>query len=147
MLAYLTEAREQENSDMLMGILLQALLCFTAVEMATAANKTLHFSFITAFSGGTSSSGGIPIVDFALEEINNDTNVLNDYELRYPEVLDSKVKCYSIINVHVLSYYSYIRDYSIPSHVITTIAAAIQCRTVLYSSVVRSSADGYGRRP
>ncbi len=53
--------------------------------------KVVHFSFITALSGGSISSGGIPVIDFALEQINNDSRLLPNYTLKYTEVLDSKV--------------------------------------------------------
>lgn len=65
---------------------------YYAVEITAAAKKDLHFSFITALSGGSTSSGGIPIIDYALEQINNDSRVLPDYNLRYTTVLDSEVK-------------------------------------------------------
>ena len=60
-------------------------------KLGIAAKKDLHFSFITALSGGSTSSGGIPIIDFALKEINNDSRVLPDYNLQYTTVLDSEV--------------------------------------------------------
>ena len=68
------------------------VVCNSQVGCAVSANKTvLHFSFITALSGGSTSSGGIPIIDFALEQINNDSRLLPDYNLKYTTVLDSKV--------------------------------------------------------
>lgn len=70
---------------------LMLLLVSVYSEIGAAAKKDLHFSFITALSGGSTSSGGIPIIDFALEEINNDSRVLPDYNLKYTTVLDSEV--------------------------------------------------------
>ena len=65
-------------------------------EIRVAAKKDLHFSFITALSGGSTSSGGIPIIDYALEQINNDSRLLPDYNLQYTTVLDSEVKLISL---------------------------------------------------
>ncbi len=62
------------------------------VQCADERKKDLHFSFITALTGGSTSSGGIPIIDFALEQINNDSRLLPDYNLKYTQVLDSKVR-------------------------------------------------------
>ena len=57
--------------------------------------RKLHFSFITALTGASTSSGGIPVIDFALEQINNDSRLLPNYTLLYKSVLDSQV-CHSI---------------------------------------------------
>ena len=51
----------------------------------------LHFSYITTITGAFKASGGIPAVDMALEEINNNTDVLRNYTLKYTTVLDSGV--------------------------------------------------------
>ena len=78
-------------------VLLVALLLLLSgcAGVLNAEKPVLHFSFITALSGGSESSGGIPIIDFALEEINNDSRILPNYTLRYNNVLDSKVHKYS----------------------------------------------------
>ena len=55
------------------------------------------FSYITAKSGGFLSSGAIPVVDLALEQINNRTDILPNYALSYTTVLDSKVPACSVI--------------------------------------------------
>ena len=52
---------------------------------------TLKFSYITTLTGDFVSSGGIPIVDKALQEINNRSDILENYTLSYTEILDSKV--------------------------------------------------------
>ena len=54
----------------------------------------LNFSYITTISGGVTgfvSSGSIPVVDLALEQINNRIDVLSNYTLNYTAILDSKV--------------------------------------------------------
>ena len=71
-------------------ILILVSVCSSDLTVA-AAKKPLHFSFITALSGGSTSSGGIPIIDFALKQINNDTRLLPEYDLQYTTVLDSEV--------------------------------------------------------
>lgn len=66
-------------------------LLLTVCSSHVSSKEQLYFSFITALSGGSTSSGGIPIIDLALEQINNDSRLLPDYELQYTTVLDSKV--------------------------------------------------------
>ena len=67
-----------------------------------ASKRELHFSLITAFTGSPTSSGGIPVIDFALEQINNDTRLLPNYNLRYTSILDSKVS-------HIISHSCIVR--------------------------------------
>ena len=73
-------------------LLVSLLWLLVHVSPATADKKIpLHFSYITAKSGGFLSSGGIPAVDLALEQINNRTDILSNYTLNYTTILDSKV--------------------------------------------------------
>ena len=51
----------------------------------------LNFSYITTKTGGFVSSGSIPVVDLALEQINNRTDILSNYTLNYTVILDTKV--------------------------------------------------------
>ena len=51
----------------------------------------LNFSYITSKIGSFVSSGSIPVVDLALEQINNRTDILSNYTLNYTAILDSKV--------------------------------------------------------
>ena len=51
----------------------------------------LLLSFITTRTGDLVSSGAIPMVDLALEQINNHTSILPGYSLDYTSVLDSQV--------------------------------------------------------
>ena len=54
----------------------------------------LTFMFITSFGQfGFNASGVVPAADIALEDINNDPNVLNRYHLVYDQVRDSQVCC------------------------------------------------------
>ena len=73
-------------------MILLVSVCYSKIVVTANLKKDLHFSFITALSGGSTSSGGIPIIDYALEQINNDSRVLPEYNLQYTTVLDSKVK-------------------------------------------------------
>ena len=52
---------------------------------------SLNFSYITTKTGSFVSSGGIPAVDLALEQINNRTSILPNYTLNYTTILDSEV--------------------------------------------------------
>lgn len=72
---------------------------------------TLWFSFITSISGSFKASGAIPAIDLALEQINNNTNILHDYQLNYSTIEDSGVSII-IIPVHGLQlFYSYTYNY------------------------------------
>ena len=59
--------------------------------LATGQNN-LTFMLIASFGQfGFNSSGVIPAADMALEDINNDPNILQGYELVYDKVRDSQV--------------------------------------------------------
>lgn len=51
----------------------------------------LRFSYITSKTGIFTASGAIPVVDLALEQINNSTDILPRYTLSYTTILDSQV--------------------------------------------------------
>ena len=51
----------------------------------------LHFAYITTKTGGFVVSGGIPIVDWSLQMINEREDILQNYTLNYTDILDSKV--------------------------------------------------------
>ncbi len=74
-------------------VMMLLLFSYSSVNgVVPAADKTeLYFSFITALTGSPQSSGGIPVIDLALNQINNDSRLLPNYTLKYTEVLDSKV--------------------------------------------------------
>ena len=70
----------------------------------TCAVKTpLYFSYITSLTGDFVASGGIPIIDKALEEINSRTDILENYTLNYTTILDSQVSISAVIFYSVLS--------------------------------------------
>ena len=83
-----------------------AILC----SRCLSENKTvINFSYITTITGGIRAIGGKPVIDLALEEVNNRTDVLQNYTLNYTTVLNSEVsstvtrsfstETYSIISV------------------------------------------------
>ena len=51
----------------------------------------LHFAYITTKTGDFVASGGIPIVDMALQIINERDDILQNYTLNYTDILDSGV--------------------------------------------------------
>ncbi len=52
----------------------------------------LQFFYMTTKTGFfRASAAGIPVVDLALEQINNRTDILSNYSLSYTAIIDSKV--------------------------------------------------------
>ena len=99
--------RIREFQGALIRVFLALLCSFCFVNYKVTVNGNgksnilpLHFSYITTKTGGFVSSGGIPVVDLALEQINNRTDILPEYSLNYTSILDSNVS-YNIINVTV----------------------------------------------
>ena len=82
------------------GILL-LWLCVAAVTTGHGQKTQLNFSYITTKSGTFVSSGGIPVVDLALEQINNRTDILPNYTLSYTTILDSQV-CKATFSVCII---------------------------------------------
>ena len=68
-----------------------ALLVLLSLAPASGEEQQLLFSFITSHTGDLVSSGAIPMVDLALEQINNHSSILPGYTLGYTSVLDSQV--------------------------------------------------------
>ena len=67
-------------------------MCITIITANGDPEKIpLYFSYITSKTGGFVSSGSIPVVDLALEQINNRTDILSNYTLNYTTILDSNV--------------------------------------------------------
>ena len=54
----------------------------------------LYFAYITTVTGTITASGGIPLVDMALQEINSRDDILQNYTLKHTEVIDSGVSIY-----------------------------------------------------
>ena len=73
-----------------------SLELFTAVVALWSAGVSgeklpLRFSYITTKTGSFRAAGAIPVVDLALEQINNRTDILTNYTLSYTTILDSQV--------------------------------------------------------
>ena len=67
----------------------------------------LHFACITTKTGDFIVSGGIPIVDWSLEMINERDDILQNYTLSYtPDILDSKVIINTTIHLWNNLYYN-----------------------------------------
>ena len=66
-----------------------AVLCLCA--SGSDGRIPLRFSYITTKTGSFVAAGAIPVVDLALEQINNRTDILPNYTLSYTNILDSKV--------------------------------------------------------
>ena len=76
------------------------LLLFLTSAIATATEESvahdLTFMFITSFGKfGFNSSGALPAADIALEDVNNNYDLLPGYNLRYDVVRDSQVRACS----------------------------------------------------
>ena len=88
-----------ECSNQVVSVLLLSLFYMCGTVYTTSYNSEkipLHFSYITTKTGGFVSSGSIPVVDFALEQINNRTDILTNYMLNYTSILDSKVSAWHL---------------------------------------------------
>ena len=84
-----------------MMILKAGILLLWLCVAAVTTGHQLHFSYITSKSGTFVSSGGIPVVDLALEQINNRTDILPNYTLSYTTILDSQV-CKATFSVCII---------------------------------------------
>ena len=84
------------------------LLLLSCVGMGAESRHNLTFMLMT--SGGQfgfNSSGYMPAVDMALEDINNDSSILPGYYLMYDRLRDSKVRSHGL---HQLTLHTH-RDY------------------------------------
>ena len=78
---------------------LKVLLLAAAVSCANSERTPLHFLYIYADSPSYNSTGAIPAMDIALENINGDSSLLPGYTLNYTQPLDSKVsRKYCLLN-------------------------------------------------
>ena len=71
--------------------MIQLLFLFFCIFVVESTHN-LTFMFITSFGQfGFNGSGVVPAADIALEDINNNPNVLSGYYLMYNEVRESQV--------------------------------------------------------
>ncbi|XP_011409909.1 PREDICTED: gamma-aminobutyric acid type B receptor subunit 1-like [Amphimedon queenslandica] len=68
---------------------LSVLLLFMVTGEVVGPRK-LYILFVVSRTGSFVSSGVIPMVDYAIQEINNRSSILSNYTISYEEVLDSK---------------------------------------------------------
>lgn len=68
-----------------------AFLSLVFSTCSTEHKHSLQFSYITTITGGIRAIGGKPVVDLALEEINNRSDILQNYTLGYSMIRDSEV--------------------------------------------------------
>ena len=67
--------------------------CFNQAAEVNHNNVNLTFMLITSFGQfGFNSSGGLPAAEMALEDINNNPDVLPGYNLVYDSIRDSQVR-------------------------------------------------------
>ena len=77
-------------------LLLLLLTSAIAVADEESVSNNLTFMFITSFGQfGFNSSGALPAADIALEDVNNNYDVLPGYSLRYEVARDSQVRACS----------------------------------------------------
>ena len=96
-----------ECDNQMVSVLLLSLFCMCGTVYTTSGNAQkipLYFSYITTKTGGFVSSGSIPVVDLALEQINNRTDILTNYTLNYTSILDSNVSAWYFLTVHDCGY-------------------------------------------
>lgn len=77
---------------MLRMVYLELLVVAVLGLGAGSGEKTpLRFSYITTRTGSFVAAGALPVVDLALELINNRTDILPNYTLSYTTILDNMV--------------------------------------------------------
>jgi hypothetical protein len=72
-----------------------------AVAVASQAHNLTFMMIVSYGQHGFNSSGALPAVDMALEDINSDPDVLSGHNLMYDKVRDSMVSIYSVKPLYV----------------------------------------------
>ena len=76
---------------MVAPLLFACVISALGISVASQPHK-LTFMLITSYGQyGVNSSGALPAIDMALEDINSDPDILPGYNLMYDEVRDSMV--------------------------------------------------------
>ena len=74
------------------SIILVSMLCgCNSVRMEVNGSRSLYFSLMVSSAAGLNTSGVVPAVDQALQDINSDSAILPGYSLHYTRVADTKV--------------------------------------------------------
>ena len=74
---------------------------YPALEDAPEGTTPLYFALMQSFSGGYVSAGGIPGLMVALDEINNNSDVLPGYSLHYT-LSDNGVCSFNSLNMKMI---------------------------------------------
>ena len=74
-----------------MTLFIIALTC--SLFTVSCQDKThLYLSYITSLTGqGSTANGEVPALQLALEQINNNEDILHNYTLNVSDIVDSKV--------------------------------------------------------
>lgn len=75
-----------------------------SMDNETGNTKYLYFAYIATITGSFSTSGGIPIVDMVLDQVNNSSDILENYTLSYTDILDSKVTLCCILDYILIDF-------------------------------------------
>ena len=83
------------EASLISSLVFSSLSEFPLLQESAAPNSTsIYFSYITSITGAGFRSGGArPVVDLALEQMNNNTDILPNYTPSYRTIRDSKYKC------------------------------------------------------
>ena len=81
------------EASLISSLVFSSLSEFPLLQESAAPNSTsIYFSYITSITGAGFRSGGArPVVDLALEQMNNNTDILPNYTPSYRTIRDSKV--------------------------------------------------------
>ena len=85
-------------------------LPYTYPEQALSGTTSLYFGLMQSFGGTYNGSGSIPGVELALDNINNDQELLPGYTLRY--VLRDSFVSVKAVYCSVLQYYVCVAGYA-----------------------------------
>ena len=69
------------------------LLQSNEFDLGNAKVRQLYFSLMVSSAAGLNTSGVVPAVERALQDINNDSTILPGYSIHYTRVVDTKVMC------------------------------------------------------
>ena len=86
------------------------MFALRGASVASQAHIDLTFMMIASYGQhGFNSSGALPAVDMALEDINSDPDILSGYNLTYDKVRDSMVSI-SFMCLSIIIIFSALRD-------------------------------------
>ena len=102
---FLNENQRAMNFAQSYSFLVIFFIAFSEVHLKNKSSIPLYFSYITSLTGsGFTASGGVPMVDIALQNINSRGDILVNYTLKHNGLLDSKVSLSLIVHVAIAYY-------------------------------------------